>query len=566
MFLHLGNNPLWNIPPTAFDSLTNLAILTLSRCSLTTLNPAWFRDLRSLINLSIDRNNIGELPDGVFDSLVNLNSISLYGNNLRKISADAFGASLSRISSIFAERNRIRAFDSRIIQEAPNLSWLYLRDNVCTQEDFTNIQGDRDAILNRLYTCTSNFGPESIRCLFYQPGEQYTCSLRIFNPLGRNNFEDVEGDHMTGRTDDDLRAMYINEGKTLNIPSIICEKFPNLEAMDFIHDEIEYLEESSFSNCRNLRRIYVYDNAIESIPQGLFRNNPLLEELSLGHNRLTARGIPQNVFAGTSLTFLDLSQNPIQDFNSAWIIPVASTLTTLEIYEIGATHLPILFFNYPSVLEVLDVSRNPLREIIPAVFDRLPTLKDLDMAECLFRLIDPNWFRELGNLETLRLNGNSLLSIPQGSFASLTNLKTLYIYNNRLRELNVDSFGASISSLEFLYVSYNEIMGVDPAFLSLASSLSVLYMAENVCAQGNFYNVSQDTSPVEEALSSCINNFSIENIRCNYVRGSQNRYACLMDTFNPLGRDNFQRVEGEHLAGSSDADVEVIEIRNQNTR
>ncbi|XP_070497778.1 uncharacterized protein [Chironomus tepperi] len=564
--LQIGNNPLWNIPATAFDSLTNLRMLEMAQCSLTTLNPAWFRNLRRLTTLRLSNNNIGELQDGIFDTLQNLDSISLDFNNLRKVSADAFGASLSSVRSIFAERNRIRAFDARIIQESTSLEWLALRDNVCTDETFSNIQFDRDQIVNRLYTCTSNFGPESLRCLFYDPADTYTCSLRIFNPLGRDNFEDVEGDHMTGRTDDDVRAMYIYEGKTLNIPSIICDKFPNIEALDFIHDEIEYLEESSFRNCRNLRRVYVYDNAIESIPANLFRNNPLLEELSLGHNRLTARGIPTNAFAGTALTFLDLSQNPIQDFNSAWIIPVASTLKTLEIYDIGATHLPILFFNYPSVLEVLDVSRNPLREIIPAVFDRLPTLKELDMAECLFRLIDPNWFRQLGGLETLRLNGNSLLSIPAGTFGSLTNLKTLYIYNNRLRELNVDSFGASISSLEFLYVSYNEIMGVDPTFLSSASSLSILYMAENVCAQGNFYNVSQNTSPVEEALTSCINNFSTENIRCNYVRATQNRYACLMDTFNPLGRDNFQTVDGEHLAGSSDSDVEVIEVRNQNTR
>ncbi|CAG9811907.1 unnamed protein product [Chironomus riparius] len=564
--LHLGSNPLWNIPATAFDSLVNLLLLNLSRCSLASLNPSWFRNLRNIMTLSIHHNNIDEFPDGVFDSLESLFSISFNDNNLRKVSADAFGSSLSSINSITADRNRIRAFDLRIVSEASNLNWLFLRDNICTQEDFMNIQVDRDFVINRLYTCASNFGPESIRCLFYQPGEQYTCSLRIFNPLGRNNFEDVEGDHMTGRTDEDVRIMYINEGKTLNIPSIICEKFPNLESMDFLHDEIEYLEESSFGNCRNLRRIYVYDNEIESIPQGLFRNNPLLEELSLGHNRLTARGIPSNIFAGTSLTFLDLSQNPIQDFNSAWIIPVASTLTTLEIYEIGATHLPILFFNNPSVLEVLDVSRNPIREIIPAVFDRLPTLKELDMAECLFRLIDPNWFQQLRALETLRLNGNSLLSIPEGTFASLTNLRTLYIYNNRLRELNVASFGASITSLQFLYASYNDIMGVDPTFLTSASSLSILYMAENVCAQGTFYNVSQDTSPVEEALSSCINNFSTENIRCNYVRASQNRYSCLMDTFNPLGRNNFQQVDGEHLAGSSDNDVEVIEIRNQNTR
>lgn len=533
---------------------------------MTSLNPGWFRNLQSLSILSLHHNNIDEFPDGIFDTLEGLTSISINNNNLRKISADAFGASLSSISSIFAENNRIRAFDSRIIREAPRLHWLFLRNNVCTQEDFIILSNDTDAVLNRLYTCTSNFGPESIRCLFYQPGEQYTCSLKIFNPLGRNNFEDVEGDHMVGRTDADVRVMYINEGKTLNVPSIICEKFPNLESMDFIHDEIEYLEESSFRNCPNLRRVYVYDNAIESIPAGLFRNNPLLEELSLGHNRLTARGIPTNAFAGTSLTFLDLSQNPIQDFNSAWIIPVASSLTTLEIYDIGATHLPILFFNYPSVLEVLDVSRNPIREIIPAVFDRLPTLKELHMAECLFRMIDPNWFRQLGGLETLRLNGNSMLSIPEGTFDSLTSLRTLYIYNNRIRDLNVASFGASISSIEFLYASYNEIMGIDPTFLSSASSLSILYMAENVCAQGNFYNVSQDTTPVEDALSSCVNNFSTENIRCNYVRGTQNRYSCLMDTFNPLGRDNFQRVDGEHLAGSSDNDVEVIEIRNQNTR
>lgn len=335
--------------------------------------------------------------------------------------------------------------------------------------------------------------------------------------------------------------------------------------MDFTSDQIEILEEGTFSRCVSLRRIYIYDNLIESLPIGLFSNNPELEEVNFGHNRLTARGIPANIFQGTRLHFLDLSQNPIQDFNSAWIIPVASTLRTLEIYDIGATHLPVLFFNNPSVLEVLEVGRNPLREIVPAVFDRLPTLRFLDLGSCLFRQINAEWFRELRQLETLRISDNQVLDIPPNTFDALTNLTTIYIYSNKLRELNVASFGASIATVRFIYAQFNEISGIDPDFLTSATSLEILYLAENRCARENFYNVNNNTAIVAEAIEQCTETFNAETLRCLYVMSPQGVYTCIMKTFNPLGRDDFYRISGEHVDGYDD-DVTVVEMRDQETR
>lgn len=65
---------------------------------------------------------------------------------------------------------------------------------------------------------------------------QYTCDLTLINPNGINNFTQINGTHMTGRTNLDVLVVRGNPvSRTLIIPSIICETFSNLREIE-IHD------------------------------------------------------------------------------------------------------------------------------------------------------------------------------------------------------------------------------------------------------------------------------------------------------------------------------------------
>lgn len=267
--LILNNNPLWNIPGDAFRFLDNLADLFMGSIGITELNPGWFETLPSLESLHIQQNNIGEIPNGIFASNLRLRVLEFYRNNVRSLNVAAFGQPQS-LQNILAQNNRIRAFDPAIIDRARNLNWLMLSGNICNRDDFFNVQNNLDFVRERLNFCFANSGPEILQCRFGLYDQDYTCSLQIFNPLGRENFEIIEGEHMEGRSNNDVTHLYSGYGNTLNVPEIICQQFPNLVEISLLADQIEYIDHLSFSRCERIERIWLYANLIETIPDFVF--------------------------------------------------------------------------------------------------------------------------------------------------------------------------------------------------------------------------------------------------------------------------------------------------------
>jgi Leucine-rich repeat (LRR) protein len=267
--LILNNNPLWNIPSDAFRFMTNLVDLFMGSIGLWELNPGWFESLPALESLHIQQNNIGAIPNGIFSQNLRLRVLEFYRNNVRSLNVAAFGQPQS-LANILAQNNRIRAFDPEIIDRAGNLNWLMLSGNICNRDDFSNVQNNLDFVRERLSFCFANSGPEVLQCRFSLYDQDYTCSLQIFNPLGRENFEVIEGEHMVGRSNNDVTHLYSGYGNTLNVPEIICRQFPNLVEMSLLADQIEYIDHLSFSRCGQIREIWLYANMIEVIPDFVF--------------------------------------------------------------------------------------------------------------------------------------------------------------------------------------------------------------------------------------------------------------------------------------------------------
>jgi Leucine-rich repeat (LRR) protein len=267
--LILNNNPLWNIPSDAFRFMTNLVDLFMGSLGLWELNPGWFESLPALESLHIQQNNIGEIPNGIFASNLRLRVLEFYLNNVRSLNVAAFGQPQS-LQNILAQNNRIRAFDPAIIDRARNLNWLMLSGNICNRDDFFNVQNNLEFVRERLNFCFANSGPEILQCRYSLYDQDYTCSLQIFNPLGRENFDVIEGEHMAGRSNNDVTHLYSGYGNTLNVPEIICQQFPNLVEFSLLADQIEYIDHLSFTRCARIERIWLYANLIEVIPDFVF--------------------------------------------------------------------------------------------------------------------------------------------------------------------------------------------------------------------------------------------------------------------------------------------------------
>lgn len=123
-------------------------------------------------------------------------------------------------------------------------------------------------------------------------------------------------------------------------------------------------------------------------------------------------------------------------------------------------------------------------------------------------------------------------------------------------------------TIRTLYGSSNIINVFDPEILNRGTQLSSLLFYANLCTQLNIFDVRGNPELVRQQLSTCTDNFAAETrIACRYDRLITGRiYWCDLTVVNPSGRDDFERVEGNHLPGSNDDQVMYISSENQNTR
>lgn len=137
---------------------------------------------------------------------------------------------------------------------------------------------------------------------------------------------------------------------------------------------------------------------------------------------------------------------------------------------------------------------------------------------------------------------------------------------NQISELRVGSFNESLRNLFYLYADHNRINSIESAVLDELQSISWLFLSENICANSNFFDVSNNLANVRNELSGCINNFRNDIIRCDYFGGNEwEQYFCLLELHNPDGID-FQTIEGDHQSGLTNNDVVLANAFYQNSR
>jgi Leucine-rich repeat (LRR) protein len=220
--------------------------------------------------------------------------------------------------------------DASMITSATNLNYLLLTGNICSDQDFLNVVDYLWMTLEYLSECTANFIEEStINCQYgnLQP-DVYMCTLTSHNPRGFNGFTSIPGDHLEGQSSENVAMIYSSGANMRNIPSVICQQFPNTFEMMLTNSRIEQISEAAFQHCGSLQYLLIMENFIRTIPDNTFANTPQLVYLTLNANRISS--IAPNAFRGSSIELLDLANNRIDNFNPRTYEAINSTLRTLD--------------------------------------------------------------------------------------------------------------------------------------------------------------------------------------------------------------------------------------------
>lgn len=318
---------------------------------------------------------------------------------------------------------------------------------------------------------------------FLQPGD--SCLLKDLSENEINNHNNLILSIQSKTRPKEVVKLYIKQFEPIlnHIPSQLFSLFSNLQDLT-IHSEIKEITTDDFVNAVNLKTLnlrsnglkklsvgtfqsmklnllYLLDNEIETIDDFTFSNQSDLASMYLGENELTI--IKRNTLAGLkNLKELHLNHNDIQTI------------------ENGA-------FADLSMLTTLNLDHNKIKTLNDLVFDGLISLEELSVAQ--------NQIEKIGNsmwmltaVKSIRLNFNKVEDIDFLKFSELPKLEKLYVREIGVKLERARPTSPSSSPLTHLDLGFNN--------LTEAVHLEVLGVFPNltkVVISGNSYNQSSTT-------------------------------------------------------------------------
>lgn len=204
---------------------------------------------------------------------------------------------------------------------------------------------------------------------------------------------------------------------------------PHLEYMALIGDGVEELQAGCFKNVSNLQTLYLDENRIGEVKEGVFNGLNLLF-LSLRENRIKI--IETMAFDNMPHLYeLDLSFNEISYVDNSWFYNTAN-LTIIHLNANNISELPALTF------------KNIQRRVVDGNETKDFTF---DLSRNHIKTIHPNAFKGFKEINAMLLNDNEISEIHEDVFASFRRIGMLSLRNNNLRTLPDKIFSSGFKAV-----------------------------------------------------------------------------------------------------------------------
>ncbi|XP_013908710.1 PREDICTED: toll-like receptor 5 [Thamnophis sirtalis] len=338
----ISNGWIFSLKPQVFRYLHDLKLLNLNNNKINKIGKGAFLGLQNLQYLFLSNNLIGELFKDTFEGLPNVIQIDLKHNHIGVIDRDPF-KSLPKLQQVDLTDNALKVIDS-----LPNLINVLLGDNRIETTSYWKIQFINATLLNLKGNRLGNLG--DLYELLQFPALKYL-ALQNNRLSYCFKYKDIAKDN---------ELIYLDLGD--NMLKLIWERGLCLDV---------------FKALSHLEILYLNDNYLAFIPEGIFSELKSLKTLNLSNNLLTS--FFQDTFP-TNMKVLDLSSNQL-------LYPDPQLFATLD--QLDITHNTfycdcllsnfILWLNQTNV--TLDGSRNDIFCSGPPQFAGVP-LQYLDTENC----------------------------------------------------------------------------------------------------------------------------------------------------------------------------------------
>jgi len=392
--------------------VTYLQTLDLSFMNLSSLGDMFARfQHRHLHHLDVSHNNIRTIPSRCFYYLVQLRTLDLSFNKLTVI-GDLSG--LSHLQHLHISHNYIRELDTMTFESLPTLRILDMSHNTLTsiqQQPFENFWDLHTLNLqsNQIQEFSISSGLESLETL--DLSDNMLTDVTSLKRLLQLRTVDMSSNLITR-----LHQGVFSRGHSLHLVNLSRNIITDIHPQAFYSSTQDILDLSlnkisHLSHCgwRRLKELHLQGNMIMNISAGSFVGLTAMSVLNLADNNLHV--LPEGVFRDNfNLRQLSLDFNPIGAFLQT-SYPGGKTLNllwkleTLEMSHVGLQTLPQDIFSNITLLKHLNLNGNRLRESDIEHLEHLHRLNTLQIADNLLQFPSPDLFR-LPRLRTLDISQN----------------------------------------------------------------------------------------------------------------------------------------------------------------
>ena len=185
-------------------------------------------------------------------------------------------------------------------------------------------------------------------------------------------------------------------------------------------------------------RVTLRDNAIDSLPAGVFKNSSNCETLILNDNQISS--LQKESFSGMySLERLEMYRNQISSIEKGTFCGLVS-LTKLHLPGNRITAIDNDTFRGMHSLQYLYLSWNRISSIADAAFCGVESLQFLVLANNKISVLKQGTFLGLKCIKFLHLEHNAISRIEEAVFSTMESIYEIYLHNNRLTSLSPDLF------------------------------------------------------------------------------------------------------------------------------
>ena len=244
---------------------TMLKLLSVSNCRISSVHEDTFQPLIHITDLYLDDNRISHLPQNVFGNLWNLTILNLGNNRFTKLPCDIF-RHVTALKQLFLQ-DLTQISHTNVCPQFESLSRLYL-----LYLDISRIPYINDTSLLPL---------KQVRCLSLTvqsfSKEALTAVPHLNNLLLTGGHLNLTGlaNAVIGLNHTNIRTFTVRESaKISSLPGDLFSplKYSRLTSLSMNKCYIKTVGRDTFSPLRNLQRLDLSNNQIESFPNGTFRH------------------------------------------------------------------------------------------------------------------------------------------------------------------------------------------------------------------------------------------------------------------------------------------------------